>query len=267
MRFEFLNPDGSTSGPHEVGDILSLIRSGHVQPGSFVRTEGSSHWSRAERHEVLRHALRIAGERTSSEGAPPQARPQEAAADIPRHVDPGERASEPVGDGEPPRNYGVLRAWGRWLDRWGWLVVRVALAQSMACVVFAGVLPLESRPARLWITFIAFVAGLGFARPLAVAMTRHSREGKPMLLPVGLAIVVPLVLGLVTLSFQRTSEPLDVDALKAAMETSARGLSLLFGAFACLVLSLAGLAMVVVGEWVQVQADIGMNSWKRSVSP
>lgn len=271
MRIELLNEDGTAAGPFELTEVVAMIRAGRIRPSSFVRAEGATHWSRAERLGTMKHSLGRAFNdqaRGVAADGPPRAAPGSGQAAMPEA--PGSAATRPATSGAEhwespagrPQTYGTLRLWGRLLEAWGWRTACLAIAASIAAFLLALWISLGAGPNLLLPLCISLATGLGMAWPAVMVMRRGALGDRLSLLPIYLPIGIDFAVGALMLLAVDPAAARDEESLRLALAWRESGALLAWTSIVSLLLSIAGLLLVAAGEWLRMQADVGMNSWR-----
>jgi hypothetical protein len=293
-KFEIRRSGGRVQGPFSGTEIRAMAESGRIAPTDELRSQGSEKWIPASKVRGVREHLPPGSLDFSGfdVGGAPSPDPQPFGA--PDWVDPepppaaaSEPAEEPLPSSAPPvggtprtdggsppttapvsgeggyvPQYGVLRWWARSFERWGWRLVRLALAVCAGLSVGT----LFAILARRWTDMGARGDALAVATGGAVVVATISADlllggviqgmksraalDQPFLRPIVLMITVPLVLAALT---SLVGGYLSVGFLVATL----LGLSL----------AATGFGLVIFGEWLFAHADIASNSWRRQPLP
>lgn len=286
-KFEIRRSDGRIQGPFSGTEIRAMAESGRIAPTDELRSQGSEKWVPASKVRGVREHLSPgtldfsgfdAGGTPSPDpqsfGAPDWSDPEpspafasEPAEAPPPPPAPPAGGAPPTDGGSPPTpppvsgeggyvpQYGVLRSWARWFERFGWRVVRLSMALAAGSVVGGVVLLVMdgSRNSIAVAPIAAFATLIGCWFPLAATvrwMKSRAALDQPFLLPIALVVLVPLVLAGSTIWF-------NYFASMAFAGAAGYGL----------VLAATGFGMVIIGEWLFAHADIASNSWRRQPLP
>ncbi len=292
-KFEIRRSDGRVQGPFSGTEIRAMAESGRIAPTDELRSQGSEKWVPASKVRGVREHLApepldysgLNPENAPANDDPWEPAPAESAADAdpsqarasgtteaeaPPSPSASRGAEPPPAAGPPPSpgvgsavelgyipQYGVLRSWARWFERWGWRFVRLALAVAaggsvavVAVVMTRWNLGRDAFAVGGICGLVATIAGWFLLGGVIRWMKARAALDQPFLLPITLIVLVPLALAAASVWFDREAS-----------------LGFVFAAGQGLVIAVTGFGMVILGEWLFAHADIASNSWRRQPLP